>query len=89
LVQELLSPLDAHVNCAKAGELDHSAHIVRTVRSRRTKHRPTACELVRSPAIKTISRPEYELGSGLIDYSQKMTTAAIQMADMKVCAHRS
>ena len=24
------------------------------------------------------------LGSGLIDYSQKMTTAAIQMADMKV-----
>jgi hypothetical protein len=29
------------------------------------------------------------LGSGLIDYSQKMTVAAIQMADMKVCAHRS
>jgi hypothetical protein len=29
------------------------------------------------------------LGSGLIDYSQKMTTAAMQMADMKVWAHRS
>jgi hypothetical protein len=29
------------------------------------------------------------LGSGLIDYSQKMTVATIQMADMKVCAHRS
>ena len=29
------------------------------------------------------------LGSGLIDYSQKMTMAAMQMADMKVCAHRS
>ena len=29
------------------------------------------------------------LGSGLIDQSQKMTVAAMQMADMKVCAHRS
>ncbi len=29
------------------------------------------------------------LGSGLIDHSQKMTVAAMQMADMKVCAHRS
>ena len=30
-----------------------------------------------------------DLGSGLIDHSQKMTTAAMQMADMKVWAHRS
>ena len=30
-----------------------------------------------------------DLGSGLIDHSQKMTVAAIQMADMKVWAHRS
>ena len=29
------------------------------------------------------------LGSGLIVYSQKMTVAAMQMADMKVWAHRS
>ena len=29
------------------------------------------------------------LGSGLIAQSQKMTVAAIQMADMKVCAHLS
>ena len=29
------------------------------------------------------------LGSGLIDQSQKMMVAAMQMADMKVCAHRS
>jgi hypothetical protein len=29
------------------------------------------------------------LGSGLIDQSQKMTVAAMQMADMKVCAQRS
>ncbi len=29
------------------------------------------------------------LGSGLIDHSQKLTVAAMQMADMKVCAHRS
>jgi hypothetical protein len=29
------------------------------------------------------------LGSGLIDQSQKMTVAAMQMADMKVWAHRS
>ena len=31
----------------------------------------------------------YNLGSGLIDHSQKMTAAAMQMADMKVWAHRS
>ena len=30
-----------------------------------------------------------DLGSGLIDQSQKMTVAAMQMADMKVCAQRS
>ena len=30
-----------------------------------------------------------DLGSGLIDQSQKMTVAAMQMADMKVWAHRS
>ena len=30
-----------------------------------------------------------DLGSGLIVYSQKMTVAAMQMADMKVWAHRS
>lgn len=29
------------------------------------------------------------LGSGLIDHSQKMTAAAMQMAEKKVCAHRS
>jgi hypothetical protein len=31
----------------------------------------------------------HDLGSGLIDQSQKMTVAAMAMADMKVCAHRS
>ena len=30
-----------------------------------------------------------QLGSGLIDYSEKMTVAAIAMADMKVWAQRS
>jgi hypothetical protein len=30
-----------------------------------------------------------ELGSGLIDHIQKMTMAAMAMADMKVCAQRS
>ena len=30
-----------------------------------------------------------KLGSGLIDHIQKMTVAAMQIADMKVCAHRS
>ena len=29
------------------------------------------------------------LGSGLIDQIQKITVAAMQIADMKVCAHRS
>jgi hypothetical protein len=31
----------------------------------------------------------FSLGSGLIDHNQKMTVAAIAMADMKVWAHRS
>jgi hypothetical protein len=31
----------------------------------------------------------HQLGSGLIDQSQKMTVAAMQMADMKVWAQRS
>jgi hypothetical protein len=35
------------------------------------------------------SLPDTDLGSGLIDHSQKMTIAAIQIADMKVWAHRS
>lgn len=30
-----------------------------------------------------------DLRSGLIDHIQKMTMAAMAMADMKVCAHRS
>jgi hypothetical protein len=30
-----------------------------------------------------------KLGSGLIDHIQKMTMAAIAIADMKVCAQRS
>ena len=34
-------------------------------------------------------QPRDILGSGLIDQSQKMTVAAMQMADMKVCAQRS
>ena len=29
------------------------------------------------------------LGSGLIDHNQKMTVAAMQMAEKNVCAHRS
>jgi hypothetical protein len=43
----------------------------------------TAAETARSSAVM------FYLGSGLIDHSQKMTAAAIQMADMKVWAHRS
>ena len=38
-----------------------------------------------------IARDRYgkSVGSGLIDYIQKMTAAAMQMADMKVWAQRS
>ena len=38
---------------------------------------------------KSVKMAYSELGSGLIDQSQKMTVAAMQMAYMKVCAHRS
>ena len=37
----------------------------------------------------TLHSGELPLGSGLIDHIQKMTMAAIAIADMKVCAHRS
>jgi hypothetical protein len=36
-----------------------------------------------------VRRQLLTLGSGLIDHSQKMTVAAMTMADMKVWAHRS
>ena len=38
---------------------------------------------------ETLSRLSPKLGSGLIDHSQNITVAAMQMADMKVCAHLS
>jgi hypothetical protein len=43
-------------------------------------------ELVQSG---TAGGPPVDLGSGLIDHIQKMTRAAIAMADMKVWAQRS
>ena len=56
------------------------------------------CSQSRSNIDPTHSRPvqemnwadtESELGSGLIDHSQKMMVTAMQIADMKVWAHRS
>ena len=45
------------------------------------------------PAAQVVSEKHINslrwLGSGLIDQSQKMTVAAMEMADMKVWAHRS
>jgi hypothetical protein len=46
------------------------------------------------PVNQSIARSASELTgpeprSGLIDHSQKMTVAAMQIADMKVWAHRS
>ncbi len=38
---------------------------------------------------KTGAGSQIELGSGLIDQSQKITAAAMQIADMNVCAHLS
>jgi hypothetical protein len=39
--------------------------------------------------VKSEDNAFFILGSGLIDYSQNMTVAAIAIADMNVCAHRS
>ena len=45
--------------------------------------------------VRTASPPRlhqlvhHDLGSGLVDHSQKMTVAAMQMADMNVWAQRS
>ena len=39
--------------------------------------------------LKPVRFAKAALGSGLIDYNQKMTMAAMQIADMKVWAHRS
>ena len=41
------------------------------------------------PGTNAALLPLADLGSGLIDQSQKMTVAAMTMADMKVWAHRS
>ncbi len=38
---------------------------------------------------QAVSPKDRYLGSGLIDHNQKMTAAAIQIADMKVWAQRS
>jgi len=51
-------------------------------------------QLLAAPHRQTKDAPKngrglYGLGSGLIDHSQKMTVAAMQMADMKVWAQRS
>lgn len=44
----------------------------------------------RTPAVAfTEGLPKSTLGSGLIDQSQKMTVAAMQMAEKKVWAHLS
>ncbi len=43
----------------------------------------------RPPTTRARNLAVRQLGSGLIDHSQKMTTAAMQIADMKVWAHRS
>ena len=48
---------------------------------------PVFCESEQTAA--ELRRLGFKLGSGLIVYSQKMTVAAMQMADMKVWAHRS
>lgn len=48
-----------------------------------------ARELVGAPVHILRNEGLVHLGSGLIDHSQKMTTAAMQIADMKVWAHRS
>ena len=42
-----------------------------------------------SPCLMGLQLKRMLLGSGLIDQSQNMNVAAMQMADMKVWAHRS
>src|SRR5450631_2252758 len=51
--------------------------------------RPHSALNYRPPAPQTFAPSARHLGSGLIDHSQKMTMAAMQIADMKVWAHRS
>jgi phage baseplate assembly protein gpV len=53
--------------------------------ARSTGMSPNSCFNI----LKTLTAQGGDLGSGLIDQSQKMTVAAMQMADMKVCAQRS
>ena len=62
----------------------------------RRSHRSIAASAM--PALPKMDRQQHSgvnksakvvLGSGLIDQSQKMTVAAMEMADMKVWAHRS
>jgi integrase len=48
-----------------------------------------AVEAIRKLTGRTLPSCAKVLGSGLIDQSQKMTVAAMAMAEKKVCAHRS
>ncbi len=54
-----------------------------------TAQHPDFFDVIRLDAYAAPAEIRGELGSGLIDHSQKMTAAAMQIADMKVCAHRS
>ena len=57
---------------------------------RLSRPRVVAGELLKVPFLPGGRQvPLADLGSGLIDQSQKMTVAAMQMADMNVWAHRS
>lgn len=53
------------------------------------KVRPQSLSLRQSASMIEAFCPSRILGSGLIDYIQKMTIAAMAMADMKVWAQRS
>jgi DNA (cytosine-5)-methyltransferase 1 len=47
------------------------------------------CQGFSSAGRRRVEDPRNQLGSGLIDHSQKMMVTAMQIADMKVWAHRS
>jgi len=64
----------------------HQASHPRPLRTASTRAMPH-CEKLIADAVEP--NCQVVLGSGLIDHSQKMTNAAMQIADMKVWAHRS
>ena len=79
-------------HAASASDVARRAGVSRSAVSRTFTDGASVSPDTRAKVLRAAEELHYHvnfLGSGLIDHNQKMTTAAIAIADMKVCAQRS